>query len=157
MTHLSSEMLELFVLGALDPGQVDAVGRHVGVCAECASRLEREAQLELAFHWAALARRQRHRRASRAWGAGLSLAAAAMVAWLSLRPDVTQLTVEGAVVTAQGLTCPDGPQQPDCIERAHRRGLLVSYPVSAGFPSLDGRARTGLPRRSTRFGVEVPW
>ena len=52
MEHLSREAIEAMVMNVPAPGVAEA-RRHLSRCASCASRLEREAQLEMLLHSAA--------------------------------------------------------------------------------------------------------
>jgi anti-sigma factor RsiW len=57
--HVASNELALYVIGALDGDERDAVESHVLVCEECAEGLAREARVEAAFEMVAQAANER--------------------------------------------------------------------------------------------------
>ena len=87
--HLSRDVLEAYVIGALEGADVTRVESHVMSCASCAARLEREAQLEIAFTQVATPRAEGTRTQRVPFAASLAVAgaalamAAAMLLWLA--------------------------------------------------------------------------
>jgi anti-sigma factor RsiW len=97
--HLSQDLLEAYVIGALDVIEASDVERHVARCSACAVLLEREAALEVAFT-AVVAMpkpsrlpRVRVGHLSAAAGAAVAMAAAVLL-WLAPRSEHVQLSDE---------------------------------------------------------------
>ncbi len=133
--HLDDLLLDAFVSGASSPAEDDQVSTHVKVCEACAARLREFAQAEDVFP--ALARSQPPARSrSRRIAAGIALLAASLalvVAWQMRQPRHVVSPVAEAIAP---VICPDGPDQRACVNAAHRKGLVVNYPDSAGAPLL---------------------
>jgi anti-sigma factor RsiW len=140
MTHLTTEQLDAFAQGTLPADHEAALGLHVRACSACARRVRDEAALELLLRDVANAppARATPRRRRRALVAALCLAAglAAVLLWrLPAATSPEPQAGEGAMAWGQGpgpgLRCANGPEQDECLQRAHHRGLIVSYPPSA--------------------------
>lgn len=145
MTHLSSEQLEAFALGTLDPEGTQALAQHVSDCPMCARRLQAEAALEVLFRDVANAASTparvipMRRRVSVVVGLALAAGLAGLFVWRAATPPSNApLEFEGATISSRGVICANGPTQAECIHRAQRRGLFVSYP----------------PHAHTRYGIE---
>jgi hypothetical protein len=88
--HATGAELELYVLGALDAGRVDAFEAHCAACDVCAAALSGEASLEIAFEQ--VARRMtrgpavRPLRAAGYAAAGVLAMAAAVLLWVGRSP-----------------------------------------------------------------------
>jgi hypothetical protein len=85
--HVSSGVLEMYVIGALDDDEVAAVEAHVASCPACEARLQQEARLDLAFtaladHIESRPRRVAHLAAPIAAAGGALAMAAAMMLWV---------------------------------------------------------------------------
>jgi anti-sigma factor RsiW len=145
MTHLSAEQLEAFALGTMDPEGTRALAQHVSACPACARRLQAEAALEVLFRDVANAASAPvrvtplYRRRSVVVGLALAAGLAGLFVWRAVPPRSTApIELEGATVSSRGVICANGPTQADCMHRAQRRGLFVSYP----------------PHAHTRYGIE---
>ena len=118
MNHVSASALEAYVIGALDEAELAAVEAHVMECPACEARLQREAQLDLAF--TAVAQQVERPRKSIHFGAPLAIAgsalamAAAMILWVLPHGDVerapsveepapiaTEINADASTATAQ--------------------------------------------------------
>jgi hypothetical protein len=136
--HLSSDELEAFVVGFSASDQEARLQQHVRLCAECAERLAREAELqarvaEVGAHAARVTAAtapspSRRVRWAIAFGAPALAAGLLLAVWLRKPPSAEPTAAIAPVV------CPDGDDQMRCVERAHDRGLLVQYPGWAGAP-----------------------
>lgn len=120
--HIAAELLESYVIGALDDADVARVEAHVFSCRVCEAKLQREAELDLAFTQVATrVIENKPKRITRlvvpAFGAGAALAmAAAVLLWVLPRgesdahaasspvddgvPVVTETNADASTVTA---------------------------------------------------------
>jgi hypothetical protein len=94
--HATAAELELYVLGALDAGRIEAFEAHCATCDACAAALAGEAKLEIAFEQvqrrAAKVEAIRPLRAVAYGAAGVLAMAAAVLLWIG----------HGSMTTAQG-------------------------------------------------------
>lgn len=124
--HLTGELLEQYVIGALDADSVRFVEGHVAQCPACAGVLQREAQLEVSLH--EVAHRQvvsldaRRRRRVRAALASVALLAAGLLLSFALTPG------PGASSAPALRRCDDAVTAKDCISRAQFDGVLTIGP-----------------------------
>jgi hypothetical protein len=166
-------MFESFVIGAMPEPETRAFVAHVSECESCAKKLAIEAHAELAvLEVHAASKGAIHRGApvksrSRARWAGtgaLALAAAVLLFVLfgrgrheeasSSTPKSTMtVSAPRAAEPIPLVICPDGRGQEKCVEDAHRHGLFVSYPPSAGAPPLGG-GRSGQGPNGSPFSPQ---
>ena len=123
--HVTSDILEQYVIGALDAASVSWVETHAADCQACAAALEAEARLELGlFELAAMPPSLEGRRKGRAWlavGVATALAGAAM--WLFLVDRSPPADQRPSVVR-----CSDAQSAAECIARAQFDGVLTIGP-----------------------------
>jgi hypothetical protein len=111
--HVTPEELELYVLGAVESRQAEAVEGHCASCQRCSEALAREAQLEIAFEQVAKqsARssvRGRPLRAAAYGAAGVVAMAAAAVLWFG----------RGPLPAGEGTSAASGGQQVSAMDGA---------------------------------------
>lgn len=127
--HLSPDIAEQYVIGALDAESVRFVEGHVAQCGPCAALLQQEARVELALHDVAamgkvVSLSSRRRRVGAVVLSALAAAAAAVVL------VVTQ-TEQGGPPRAEQpklRTCSDPSTASRCIEQAQFDGVLTIGP-----------------------------
>lgn len=136
--HTDPLELAMFVRGELTGARLDSFEAHVAACQPCARRLTGEARLEVALAELGpslasappLARRRRAR-----WVPPVvALAAAAAVLLVVVLRDRAPAPRAANIRSIPGVVCGDGPAQAECVTNAHRHGLFVAYPPSAGQP-----------------------
>lgn len=126
--HLTGDLLEQYVIGALDADSVRFVEGHVAQCPACAGLLQREAQLEVALHDVAAplqvvsldARRRRRVRMAVA-SVGALLAAGVLLSFV-------MPTGAGPSAAPALRRCEDATTARDCISRAQFDGVLTIGP-----------------------------
>ena len=122
--HLSAEVLEQYVIGALEPLEVARVEAHVGACEACAASLGREARLEQGLY--EVAAMPAPLRVRRRWvgvaASGLALAAGA-AAFIVAQHRSTSRDGEPRLVR-----CDDPRSADDCIAKARFDGLVSLGP-----------------------------
>lgn len=163
--HIRPADAEQYVLGALEPEAAAALEAHTSRCTPCALVLQREALLEEQLREVAQAaalrarviRPARWNRVQASAAAGVTMAAAAAVLMLVLRPEravhprtqdddfpVMALPVDLPQAPERLVACPDLDSQETCATEAMARGLLVQYPQGVGeVPRYEGYS--GLP------------
>lgn len=127
MKHLSADIAEQYVIGALDAESVRFVEGHVAQCEPCATLLTREARVELGLHEVAsmgnvVSLSARRRRA----GAIIVSAAAAIAAAVIVVVVTSSEPPSGAQPKLR--TCTDPSTASRCIEEAQFDGLLTIGP-----------------------------
>jgi anti-sigma factor RsiW len=128
-THVKREVLEQYVIGALEPHEEQVIDAHLADCDACAQVMKAEAQLELALVEVAHAptplrrvvRQPPSRLAALVTTVGVALAAS--VLFLVWRGPVS--TVEPA---PQVVHCDDPRSAASCIARAHFDGVITIGP-----------------------------
>lgn len=123
--HLGNDIVEQYVIGALDADSVRFVEGHVAQCEACARLLQREAQLEVALHDVAaqgkvVALSSRRRRV----GAVVASVAAALAAGVLL-----SFVFRGQPQPSPSLRrCDDVSTAQECLSRAQFDGVLTIGP-----------------------------
>lgn len=135
MNHLSAEMLEAFVTGALP--NADEIQSHVAVCPACAQALAREARIELAMREVAaqipsLAGRERSRFRPLWTAVAATAAAAAFLLWANREAPVRRAShafarPDAAVAVGPAARLPmcEGARPGHCVRAAQQLGLAV--------------------------------
>jgi len=153
--HPTPAEIEAFVLGIRAAAPGSEFEAHVSSCSECAALLAHEARVELALGSVAASSKAPPARARRAVMTATIAALAAAAAWAIARAPAPAGAADVAMIEAlrrapiaasdpiPAAVCPAGPDQRACIEQAHRHGLFVDYPASAGAPQWGGRAADG--------------
>ena len=125
--HLVADIVEQYVIGALDAESVRFVEAHVARCAPCAKLLQQEAAIEVALHETA-----RHRKVvslssrRRKLVALVASAAAVLAAGLVL---VFSFDREPAPAAQPGLRhCVEKSTASDCISRGQFDGVITIGP-----------------------------
>jgi hypothetical protein len=126
--HLSGDIVEQYVIGALDAESVRFVEGHVAQCPACARLLQQEAQLEVALHETArikdvvsLSSRRR-----RLVAVVASAAAAALAAGLVLVFSVD--TEPPAAAQPKLRHCVDQSTASECISQGQFDGVITIGP-----------------------------
>ena len=125
--HLGGDIVEQYVIGALDAESVRFVEGHVAQCAECAKLLQQEAQLEVGLHETARLKNvvslsSRRRRTV----AVVAAAAAALAAGLVL---VFSIDAEPPAAAQPKLRrCVDESTASKCISQAQFDGVITLGP-----------------------------
>ncbi len=175
--HVKDSEIEAFAIGALDAAASDAFVAHVAQCDACSARLAAEAQRELAFGEVAAERHAQvsdvsktrpsnvRRLRTPALTAGLALAAAAALVLAARSDRAAREVARGNAAAARTVAlastapiapviCPAGPEQMQCVQHAHKRGLYVKEPHWAGAPALGGRRAADGPADSPFLFVQ---
>ena len=127
MRHLGADVVEQYVMGALDVESSRFVESHVTQCPQCASLLQTEAQVEVALHEVASLKK--------------------VVALSSRRRRLTALAASAAIALAAGLVlvvsvehgprlenrpvlrqCTEASTARDCISQAQFDGVITIGP-----------------------------
>lgn len=138
MSHLTDEVLDAFVSGTSTAADASAVSRHVRDCGDCAAKLQRFALHEEQLHAvAATASRHRSPRRVLLWGA--AIAAGIVLAVVLARSPVPVKQAESAEAIPP-VICPDGPDQRSCVKNAHRKGLVLAYPIQLSAPPIGAES-----------------
>ncbi len=127
LTHVKREVLEQYVIGALDPHEEQAIDAHLAGCDACAEVMKHEAQLELALIEVAHAptplrrpTRAPSRLAALVTTVGVALAASVLFfVWRPLAPGEP---------APQVVHCDDPRSAASCIARAHFDGVITIGP-----------------------------
>lgn len=144
--HLSTDLVEQYIIGALDAESSRFVEGHVAMCPACAKALQKEAAVELALFEVAsrgsvvsLAARKRRVGAVVASVAAALAAAAAVV--------LVNFESEGTVQSAPTLRkCVDSSTMNDCLTQAQFDGVLsVDSRGELVVPRYDVTPETGTP------------
>lgn len=127
MKHLSADIAEQYVIGALDAESVRFVEGHVAQCAECASLLQQEARVELALHevgsmGSVVSLASRRRRVGAVVFSAVAAIAAAVVLVV-----VTDSEPPAAAQPALR-SCTDPSTASQCIEQAQFDGVITIGP-----------------------------
>jgi anti-sigma factor RsiW len=133
--HLVADIVEQYVIGALDPESVRFVEVHVAQCPACARLLQEEAQVEVALHEVAarghvVSLSSRRRRV----GALVASAAAALAAGVVLTVVFGSTPPASAQPTVR--RCVDAATERDCLSQAQFDGVIT----------LDPRGQPVVPR-----------
>lgn len=128
MKHLSPDIAEQYVIGALDAESVRFVEGHVAQCTDCAKLLQQEARVEIALHEVgsmgnvvSLASRRRR------VGAVIVSAVAAIAAAVIL-VVVTDSDSPPAAAQPSLRSCADPSTASKCIEQAQFDGVITIGP-----------------------------
>jgi hypothetical protein len=125
--HLVTDIVEQYVIGALDAESVRFVEGHVAQCAPCAKLLQQEAALEVALHETVRRTRvvsitSRRRRVA----ALVASAAAVLAAGLAL---VFSLATEPSATSQPKLRqCVDATTATECISQGQFDGVITIGP-----------------------------
>ena len=126
--HLSGDIVEQYVIGALDAESVRFVEGHVAQCPACATLLQREAQLEVALHETARLKNvvSLSSRRRRLVALVASAAAAALAAGLVL---VLSIDTEPPPAAHPKLRhCVDRSTATECISQGQFDGVITIGP-----------------------------
>lgn len=125
--HLGADVIEQYVMGALDLESSRFVEGHVAACPACALMLQREAELELKLHEVAAMKKIVSLSARRrTFGALVASAAVALGAGLVLLVSVDhQPPPETRPVLRQ---CTEASTARDCISRGQFDGVITIGP-----------------------------
>ncbi len=127
MKHLVADIVEQYVIGALDAESVRFVEAHVAQCASCAKLLQQEAALEVALHETV-----RHTKVvslssrRKKVGAVVASAAALLAAGLVLVFSVDREPAPAAQPELRH--CMEKSTAPDCISRGQFDGVITIGP-----------------------------
>ncbi len=126
--HLGADVVEQYVMGALDVESSRFVETHVAQCEACARVLQEEAMLEVALHEVAslkkvvsLADRRRRRLGAVAASAAVAAAAALVVVLSFERPPPHEKS-------PRFQNCTEASTARDCISRAQFDGVITIGP-----------------------------
>lgn len=124
--HLAADLVEQYVIGALDPASARFVEDHVAACAPCAALLQREAQLEVALletaqHRIVSLSARRRRRVV----AAVASAAAVLAAGVAL---VFSLSSPSPSKPPRLRECVDAATAAQCISEAQFDGVITIGP-----------------------------
>jgi anti-sigma factor ChrR (cupin superfamily) len=157
--HVDDAALDQFATGALHGAGLAQFEAHVAGCERCAHRLALVARFELALVEVASAasahaptRRARARAGIR--HAVVAVATAAVVV-LVLRGREPREQRVGTSLPMPDVTCTVRPEQAACVADAHRHGLFVQYPTSAGPPPLVGVRSSAGPSISPSIASSI--
>ena len=125
--HLVTDIVEQYVIGALDAESVRFVEGHVAQCAPCAKLLQQEASLEVALHETArltkvVSLSSRRRRV----GAVVASAAALLAAGLVLVFPLERDPPAGAQPKLR--QCADATTATECISQGQFDGVITIGP-----------------------------
>ena len=125
--HLVADIVEQYVIGALDSESVRFVEGHVAQCPACAKLLQQEAALEVALHETAQHRKvvslsSRRRRI----GAVVASAAAVLAAGLALVFSIEREAPPAAQPKLR--RCVDAATASECISQAQFDGVITIGP-----------------------------
>lgn len=125
-THLTTDLVEQYVIGALEGDSARFVEAHVGACPACAALLAKEARLEAALHDVAdlanvVPLKARRRRLSLA-AAGAAMAAG-LLALVSLSDRPPPKEKEPRILRCEGTTNPG-----ECVARGQFDGVITIGP-----------------------------
>ncbi len=127
MRHLGADVVEQYVMGALDVESSRFVESHVTQCPECAALLQNEAQVEVALHEVAALKKvvllsSRRRRMT----ALVASAAVALAAGLVLVVSIDRgPSLQNRPVLRQ---CTEASTARDCISQAQFDGVITIGP-----------------------------
>jgi anti-sigma factor RsiW len=126
-THLTAELIEEYVIGALEGDSARFVEAHVDGCADCAALLAKEARLEAALHEVAdlanvvpLAAKRRRRWPLAAAGAALAAGLVVVVGLMERPPPAEK--------APRVLQCTGAQDARDCVARGQFDGVITIGP-----------------------------
>jgi anti-sigma-K factor RskA len=128
MKHLSPDIAEQYVIGALDAESVRFVEGHVAQCAECAKLLQQEARVELALHdvgamGSVVSLASRRRRVGAVIVSAVAAIAAAVVLLVVTDSDTPPADTQPVL-----RKCADPSTASQCIEQAQFDGVITIGP-----------------------------
>lgn len=127
MKHLSADIAEQYVIGALDTESVRFVEGHVAQCGECATLLQQEARVEIALHDVAAMGKVVSLSSRRRRLGAVVISAAAAIAAAVILVFVTQ-SEPPASEQPKLRSCADPSTASQCIEKAQFDGVLTLGP-----------------------------
>ena len=125
--HLVTDIVEQYVIGALDAESVRFVEGHVAQCEPCAKLLQQEARLEVALHETArltkvVSLSTRRRRVGAVVASAAALLAAGLVLVFSLERDPPQ------AAQPKLRQCADATTATECISQGQFDGVITIGP-----------------------------